>query len=129
MTSAPFMSWFPIHRGSYSARCRELLPSPLWAGESHVDLRSMLHQPAIWILRRTPESNGGSDAEICQDFPRFARSASGERAARIARCPCHLAGCGAVRSEMRDRHGAVWPIEGEVAAAIPAIGARDPQPR
>src|SRR5580704_9397759 len=72
------------------------------AGESHVDLRLVLRQLAIWILRRTPESQGGFDAEIRQDFQRFAGSTRAEYGARIARRPCHRAGCGAVRGEMCD---------------------------
>src|SRR5580704_12777825 len=53
--------------------------SPLFRpGESHVDLRLVLRQLAIWILKRTPESRGGFDAEIRQDFQRFAGSTRAE---------------------------------------------------
>src|SRR6266567_7428322 len=104
-------------------------PSPWRAGESHVDLRFMLRLPAIWILRGTPESHGGSDAGIHQDFPKFARPAGAERIARVARHPCYRAGSDAVRSKVRNRHGIVRAIQGNAAAAIPAVGTWHPQPR
>src|SRR5712691_9416878 len=45
--------------------------SPCRAGESHMDLRSLLHPGATWILRTTPESTGESDGQIQEDFQRI----------------------------------------------------------
>ncbi|WP_206733562.1 hypothetical protein, partial [Bradyrhizobium guangzhouense] len=45
---------------------RGVLDAPVAAGESHVGLRVVLRGPAIWILKRTPDSAWGSYAQDSQ---------------------------------------------------------------
>src|SRR5713226_9253328 len=81
----------------------------------------MLRRQARWILKRTPETLGKSNAEIQEGFPRLAGSAGAQCPSRFARHHHHRAGCDAVWGAGRNRHGTVCSLEGETAAAIPAL--------
>src|SRR5690349_12068523 len=92
-------------------------------------MRLLLHVRTLWILRTTPELRGGSDGEVQEGISRLAGSASAECAARFSRSAVHRTRSDTVRGRWPFGHGAVWQVEGRIAAANPSFGAWRPQPR
>src|SRR5882757_4401649 len=99
-----------------------MLLSPARAGESHMDLRSMLHWSARWILRTTPEAEGESHGQVQESFSTPAGPSCGQCAARPAGGLDHCLGGDAVWGGDLLGHGRVWPGQGRAVAAVSAIG-------
>src|SRR6266550_3669860 len=81
--------------------------SPLAAGESHMDLRSLLPWSARWILKTTPAWRRESDGEIQEDFSTVAGPAGRQCAARSGGGAGHRLGGDAVRGRDLLGHGRV----------------------
>src|SRR5712691_13325594 len=94
-----------------------------------MDLRSLLHPGATWILRTTPESTGESDGQIQEDFQRIGGPTGSQFPTPDVGGPVHRSGCDAVRGGRSFGHGAVRPFQGRAAAANPSTGAWHPEPR
>src|SRR5437899_9516757 len=88
-----------------------------------------LRGPAIWILKRAPDSQRGPYAQYPQYLQYVARSACTERAARFAGHHRHRAGHDPVWRAERDGHGGVCIVQGKAVAAIPWTGAWGSQSR
>src|SRR4029077_6808123 len=92
-------------------------------------LRLLLHCSATWILKATPNLQGGSDGKVQAGVWEAAGSAGGQCAALTAGNTGHRASRDAVRGAERGGDGAVWPVEGTPVGAVPGAGARDSEPR
>src|SRR6185437_14079375 len=94
-----------------------------------MDLRWLLHWRAREILKTTPESWRGSDAQIQAGFSSAAGTARGQCKARSSGGVGDRAGSDAVRSGVVLGHGGLRTVEGRAVAAFPALGAWHPEPR
>src|ERR1700738_1155509 len=103
--------------------------SPQAAGESHMDLRPLLHCFARWILRTTPAWRRESDGEAQEDFWTIAGPAGVQRAARSAGDIAYRIGGGSLRGRDLLGHGGVRTSQGRTVAAVSAAGAWDSQSR
>src|SRR5712692_6088164 len=110
------------HRAFGPGVRRLVFTLPCRAGESHMDLRSLLHPGATWILRTTPESTGESDGQIQEDFQRIGGPTGSQFPTPDVGGPVHRSGCDAVRGGRSFGHGAVRPFQGRAAAANPSTG-------
>src|ERR1700736_5518628 len=103
--------------------------APLAAGESHMDLRRLLHWRTRRILKTTPGSWRGSDGQVQEDFPAVGGPARRQCETRTVGGAVHRAGCSAVRSRVVLGYGGIRTIEGRAVAAFPAPGAWHTEPR
>src|SRR5215211_8002091 len=110
--------------------CLDLRGVPQFrAGESHMDLRGLLHWWARRILRTTPELWRESDAKVQEGFPAVAGPARGQRETRSVGSAVHCSGGSAVWGGLLLGHGRLRTIQGRAVAAFSAPGAWDPQSR
>src|SRR6266705_5019917 len=98
------------------------LPSPLWAGESHVGLGKLLQAKEKWILKVFPDSEGDADETLCGVFFQLARSSGGQCAARSDGDFVHRSVGDAVRGKGVLRHCPVRPDERSAAANAAGVG-------
>src|SRR5450631_1850956 len=103
--------------------------SRLRAGESHMDLKRLLHWRTRRILKTAPESSRGSNGQVQENFPAVAGPARGQCEARSSGGAVHCAGGGAVRSGKLLGYGGLRTVEGRTVAAFPALGAWRTEPR
>src|SRR5215471_792045 len=92
--------------------------SPQGAGESHMDLRGLLHWSARRILRATPVLKGESDGQVQEGFSTVAGPAGGQRETRSVGGAVHCSGGRAVRSGFLLGHGGLRPVQGRTVAAF-----------
>src|SRR5262249_53742314 len=141
--------WWPTSRGWQPCGSGGLLPPPLWggggaagsrlppppcpspqgAGESHLDLRCLLHWFGKRILKATPESRRELDAPLQEGFSILAGPAGRERETRSFGSSAYCAGGCAVRGNVVLGHGGIRPLQRRAAAAGSAFGAWDTEPR
>src|SRR5258708_32453735 len=91
--------------------------------------RRLLHWKARRILRKTPTSWRGSDAEVQESLSAGTGSARGQRQARSVGGAVHRAGGDAVRGGVVLGHGRLRTVEGGIVAALPSPGAWHPESR
>src|ERR1700732_2049008 len=92
--------------------------SPQAAGESHMDFRWLLHWKARRILKTTPRSWRGSDAEVQEGLWAVAGPARGQCQARSVGGAVHRAGGDAVRSGVVLGYGGLRGFEGRAVSAF-----------
>src|SRR5689334_15585162 len=91
--------------------------------------RWLLHWKARRILKTTPRSWKGSDAEVQEGLSAVTGPARGQCQARSVGGAVHCAGGDAVRSGVVLGHGGLRTVEGGAVAALPSPGAWHPESR